>query len=120
MQWVDITLSHSQETLRRVKENDETLIYLWIGGTVRNYKSSRQNNRPTLCIQNTRKMLSGHEGVFNPSDESEFSGLGAYIGENTHLTKLVQIDGRTGLDVECLRSNSSIHKLSIASGGHDI
>ena len=49
-----VTLSHSRETLRRVKENDESFKTLWIGGTVR--KSTR-NNQPTIIVhtQNTKK-----------------------------------------------------------------
>ena len=98
--------SHSQETLRRVKENDETLKNLWIG-------------EPALEMI---MELGDHGGVFNPSyDDSEFSKLGEYVAENTHLTTLsFNVDGRTGLDVECLKSNSSIHKLSLICGQHDI
>ena len=104
----DVTLSHSQEkeTLRRVKENDKTLKNLWIGGTV---SKSRQNNQPTIMVQHTRKMLKSREGIFSPSDDSEFSSLSAYIAKNTNLTTLLNIDGRMGLDFECLWRNSSIY-----------
>ena len=114
-----VTQSHSQETLRRVKENDETLKALWIGGTVR---KSRHNNQPTIMvhIQHGEFMVRDRDGVFNPSDNSEFTSLGEYIAENTHLTRLVHVEGLVGLDVECLRRNSSIHKLSLTCDGHDI
>ena len=115
----DITLPHSQETLRRVKENDETLKNLWIGGTV---SKSRQNNQPTIIAhtQSTRKTLNSRDGVFSPSDDSEFSSLSAYIAKSTNLTTLLNVDGRTGLDVECLWRNSSTHKLTLTCGGRDI
>ena len=57
--------SHSQETLRRVQENDDTLESLWIG-----IDYNGDSN-----------------GGFNSSSGSDFSTLGTCIGENTHLTK---------------------------------
>ena len=48
------------------------------------------------------------------------TSLGEYIAENTRLTRLVHVEGLVGLDVECLRRNSSIHKLSLTCDGHDI
>ena len=116
----DITQSHSQETLRRVKENDETLKTLWIGGTV-HITTNRQGNEELVVRTPVGPFeFEDNEGVFNPSDDSEFSSLGEYVAENTHLIKLVHVDGRVGLDVECLRRNSSIHELSLTCDGHDI
>ena len=120
MQGVEITLSHIQETLRRVKENDETLKALWIGGTVQIWEDGGNKMMSGGIANNLRMPLREHDGVFNSSDDKEFTSLGAYIAENTHLTRLFHVDGRTGLDVECLRSNSSIHKLNIVCGGRDI
>ena len=56
----------SQETLRRVESNDNTLT--------------------TLKIKNCDF---DRNGRFNSSDGRDFSTLGSSIGENTHLTTLV-------------------------------
>ena len=54
----------SQETLRRVEENDETLTEL----SIRDY---------------------GDGGIFNSTaNGDDYSRLGTFIGENTHLTTL--------------------------------
>ena len=55
--------SRSQETLRRVQENDNILKSLWIGGP----------------------------NGFSSSVGDDYSKLGDYIGENTRLTKLVVV-----------------------------
>ena len=103
-----------------MKENDETLKSLWIGGTVID-RDDQGNEVVEVRFGNALNIAIRESiGVFNPSDDREFTSLGTYIGENTHLTKLVHVDGRVGLDVEFLRRNTSIHKLSIACGGHDI
>ena len=61
--------SHSQETLRRVQENDNILTKLVIG---------------------MRGFVHGScpHGGFNPSDGRDFSQLGVCIAENTHLTMM--------------------------------
>ena len=117
----DITQSHSQETLRRVKENDESLKNLWIGGTVHIDRDDQGNEVMEVRFGNALNIaIRENSGVFNPSNDSEFSSLGDYIARNTHLTRLVHVDGRVGLDVECLRRNSSIHELSLTCDGHNI
>ena len=70
--------SRSQETLRRVQENDDTL--------------------KSLQIQ-----IGGRSGFgprwFKSSDGDDYSTLGTYIKENTHLTKLeVALVGVGALD----------------------
>ena len=57
--------SRSQETLRRVEENDDTLVALRIGN---DYRIG-----------------------FNSTDGYDFSRLGTCIGENTHLTTLTVV-----------------------------
>jgi len=116
----DITQSHSQETLRRVKENDESLKTLWIGGTVHIAMGDQGNEVVTVRVHVVTLELGDDAGVFNPSNDSEFSSLGEYVAENTHLKELVHVGGRVGLDAECLRHHSSIHKLKLICGGHDI
>ena len=66
----DITLSHSQQTLRRVKENDESLTNLWIGGTV---KISGNRQVVVFTRRSGAFRLKYCDGVFNPSDDREFS-----------------------------------------------
>ena len=121
----DITQSHSQETLRRVKENDESLTRLWIGGTV--HISNHQGNEVvSVRTENGAFTLKDNSsgdnssGVFNPSDDNDFISLGEYIAENSHPTKLIHVNGRGGLDVECLKHNSSIQKLGFLCGGRNI
>ena len=118
----NITQSHSQETLRKVKENDESLKNLWIGGTdVHIDRDDQGNEVMEVRFGNALNIaIRENSGVFNPSNDSEFSSLGEYIARNTHLTRLVHVDGRVGLDVECLRRNSSIHELSLTCDGHNI
>jgi hypothetical protein len=120
MQGVGLAQSLSQATLRRVKENDETLESLWIGGTVIEIDND-EDNKVVELPNGMRMPLRKHDGVFNhSSDDKEFTSLGDYIAENTHLTKLVHVDGRVGLEVECLRRNSSIHELNLICGGQTI
>ena len=66
--------SRSQQTLRRVQENDDTLTEL------------------RICRR---------DGIFISTDGNDYSRLGTCIGENTHLTKLVVIlrDALRALDV---------------------
>ena len=86
--------SRSQETLRRVEENDDTLVALRIGN---DYRIG-----------------------FNSTDGYDFSRLGTCIGENTHLTTLaVVLPDAVALSVtnnefyDGLKQNSSIHKLTL-------
>ena len=117
----EITLSHSQETLRRLKENDESLKNLWIGGTVYIDRDDQGNEVVEVRFGDDRNItIRENSGVFNPSNDSEFSSLGEYVARNTHLTRLVHVDGRVGLDAECLRHHSSIHQLILEYEGHDI
>ena len=86
--------SRSQETLRMVEENDDTLTKLRIG-------------------------IDYNIG-FNSTDGDDFSRLGAAIEENTHLTDLwVVLSHAVALDVtnnefyDGHKQNSSIHYLSL-------
>ena len=83
--------SHSQETLRRVQENDDTLEILQIG-------------------------LRG----FSSSVGDDYSRLGTFTGKNTRLTMLeIELSDGIALDVtnsafyDGLKHNSSIHQLNI-------
>ena len=76
----DITQSHSQETLRRVKENDESLKTLWIGGTIHITTNRQGNEVLEVRTQVGPFKLRYCDGVFNPSDDIEFTSLGEYIG----------------------------------------
>ena len=105
----------SENTLRKIEQNDDALKKLWIG---RN------------CV---RKKF---DGAFNSSESQDFSRLGAAIGNNTHLTSLViddDVDNESALTVTnseffdgLKRQNTSIHKLYLGcqnvSGGvfHEI
>ena len=98
--------SHSQETLRRVQQNDDTL------------------NTLQLC-QGT-SMFDG-AGRFNSNDGSDYSKLGAAIGENTHLTTLdVNLSDGIMLDVihtgfyDGLKRNTSIHELKLSCANNNI
>ena len=91
----------SQETLRRVQENDDTLTELRIGFD--------------------------YEGGINSRSGSDFSTLGTFIGENTHLQHLQFVFSETvALDVtnnefyDGTKQNSSINCLSLYCGGHNI
>ena len=90
--------SRSQETLRRIQENDDTLT--------------------------TQRIASAYNGGFNSSDGDDFSILGAAIGQNTNLTTL-QIDLAV-LDVtynefyDGLKLNSSISELLLHCGNDNI
>ena len=84
--------SHSQETLRRVEENDAELTELRI------CEASR-------------------DGVFISTDGADFSRLGAAIGKNTHLQRLAVHAVALGVTnnefYEGLKQNSSIHNLAL-------
>ena len=93
--------SRSQETLRMVEENDDTLTHLQIG-------------------------IDYNIG-FSSTDGDDFSRLGAAIGDNTHLTTLVVILRDVGdLSVtnnefyDGLKQNSSINKLTLMFWGMNI
>ena len=95
--------SHSQETLRMVQENDDTLTRLLMMSP---YSSSLYDD--------------GGIGGFNSSRGSDFLRLGAAIGENTHVTSLtVTVDHITALEVtddefyDGLKQNSSIQFLNL-------
>ena len=86
---------NSQKTLRRIEQNDAGLIKLWIG-------------------------YSGNVGWFKSSDASDYSRLGAAIGNNNHLTKLrVCLGAIQALDVaneeffNGIKSNSSINDMEL-------
>ena len=65
--------NRSRETLRRVEQDDATLTEIWIG-----------SGRIFLTLKARRCP----DGVFASSQGSDYSDLGAYIGENTKLTAL--------------------------------
>ena len=100
--------SESEHTLHRLEQNDSRLIQLQIGGT-----------RPQLQTPCPRP------GMFNSSDSGDFSRLGDYIGENTHL-KHLDVRYSVGLNLtndrfyEGLKRNTSIHKLGINFRGQVI
>ena len=85
----DITQSHSKETLRRVKENDESFKCLWIGGGVVHIARDRDDEGKEVVIMPTRDGINAvcirenSCGVFNPIDDKEFTSLGEYSGEYT-------------------------------------
>ena len=90
--------SNSQETLRRIEQNYAGLSLLWI---------------------NPRG--------FQSNDASDYSRLGAAIGNNTHLTKLnVELDEVDPLDVaneeffDGLKRNSSISDLQLHCRNHTL
>jgi len=95
--------SKSQKTLRRVEQNDDQLTTLRISST-----------------------LLDVDGRFASSDASDYSRLGAAIGNNTHLTKLVVNPAQTPtLDIanheffDGLKRNSSISDLQLnCNNGH--
>ena len=83
--------SNSQETLRRIEQNDAGLSLLWINSS-----------------------------GFQSSDASDYSRLGAAIGNNTHLTKLwMNLGANQALDIanteffNGLKRNSSISDLQL-------
>jgi len=85
----------SQETLRKVEENDAELTILWICNTYLG-------------------------GMFNSTDGDDFSRLGSAIGENTHLTRFeVVLRDTVALDVtnnefyDGIKQNSSIQVLTL-------
>ena len=96
--------SNSQETLRWIEQNDAQFIEFLIG----NY---------------------GMYDGFTSSDASDYSRLGAALGNNTHLIKLtVALHGEEEdpLDIanteffDGLKRNSSISNLVFSCNGHNI
>ena len=92
--------NHSQNMLRRVEANDVECTGLWIG-------------HPDF-----------HDG-FISSDASDYSRLGAAIGNNTYLEELVvALDDEDSLDAanneffDGLKRNSSISDLELHCNGH--
>ena len=93
--------SHSQETLRRIEQNNDTLIQLSLGGNA--------------------------YGRFTSSDASDYSRLGAAIRNNTHLTKLrVYLGANQALDIsnneffDGLKRNTSINDLELSCGNQTL
>ena len=87
--------SYSEETLRRVRQNDATLTQL------------------VICY-------SGEDGGFS-SDDADYSQLGTAIAQNTHLTEL-QVELHNDGEIvhedfyEGLKRNTSIHMLTFSCG----
>ena len=99
-----------QETLRRIEQNDDQLTTLGISGALMS-------------------------GCFKSSEASDYSRLGAAIGNNTHLTKLLVYLGAVGanpanhnqtLDIanteffNGFKRNSSINHLTLHCNGHNL
>ena len=92
--------NNSEETLRRVEQNDGDLTELYIGELLLGF--------------------SDVDGEFQSSDASDYSRLGTAIGNNTHLTKLrVYLGANQALDIanneffNGLKRNSSINDLAL-------
>ena len=94
--------SNSQETLRRIEQNNAGLSLLWMGN-------------------------SDFDGGFISSDASDYLRLGAAIGNNNHLTKLwmnLYANQALGLDVanneffNGLKRNSSINNVILNCNQH--
>ena len=92
----------SQETLRRIEQNDVSCKAIKLG-------------------------YSDFDGAFISSDASDYSRLGAAIGNNTHLTKLVANPVLTPtLDIvnnkffDGLKRNSSISDLQLSCNYHNL
>ena len=98
----------SQETLRRIGQNDATLTCLQINHS--------------FAYDNTQN----GEFKFTSRDGNDFSQLGGAIRENTHLKKLDVLLSGSGLDVtnrgffDGLKHNSSITGLEIHFCDHNI
>ena len=88
--------NNSKKTLRRIEQNDDELTLLCIGDP-------------------------DFDGGFISSDTSDYSRLGAAIGNNTHLTKLIvaRLDDEDPLNAtnneffDGLKRNSSISDLTL-------
>ena len=99
----------SERTLYRVKQNDDILRKLQIGGPFFLFYDNGDTG-----------------GIFNSSYGNDFSRLGTSIGENTHLQQLDIILDGSGLNVtergfyDGLKRNSSIHNLTIDFGNQVI
>ena len=95
---------HYQETLRRVEENDATLTELNIGG-----------------LDNIN-LLSHGNFHFNSSNTRDYSTLGTFIGQNTHLTTLkvtlyeLPALENTNKFYDGLKRNTSISELELSVG----
>ena len=94
--------SNSKETLRRIEQNDAQFTELYLGH-------------------------SSLDGGFQSSDASDYSQLGAAIGNNIHLTKLrVFLDANQALNIENteffngLKRNSSINDLTLYCCQHTL
>ena len=94
--------NYSQETLRRIERNDVSCQGLTIG-------------------------YSGFEGGFKSSDASDYSRLGAAIGDNTYLEELrMYFSANQALDTanteffDGLKSNSSISDLQLHFYHHNL
>ena len=95
-------MNKSEHTLRRLEQNDSTLMQLQIGG------------RPRLLTTPGWTP----PAMFNSTNSGDFSRLGDYIGENTHL-KHLDVQHAVGLNLtndgffDGLKRNTSIHMLGI-------
>ena len=94
--------NEQRETLRRVEQNDETLDELSLGYNI-------------------------GDGCFDSSDGNDYSTLGRFIGENTHLTKLyIKLRASIALDVtnrdffEGIKRSSSIRKSTLVCNGRGV
>jgi hypothetical protein len=67
--------NRSRETLRRVEQDDATLMELWIGSG---------HDRTFMTLMEEHRYVG-----FASSLGSDYSKLGEYIGESKHLKKLV-------------------------------
>ena len=102
--------SKSRKTLRQIEQNDDQLTTLRIGSAL---------------ILNGRSL--DNFGEFLSSDASDYSRLGAAIGNNTHLTKLMVNPVQTPtLDIanneffDGLKRNSSINNVTLSCNYHNL
>ena len=96
--------NNSLDTLRRLQQNDDTLLNLYIS-------------------QNHEHIHGGPNGVFNATNSEDYSQLGALIATNTILTKLYVCLSTTDINrrfYDALKQNSSISNLSIGCSGRGI
>ena len=101
---------HSQDILRRVEQNDDTLTELRVGCPT-GFNPSSRIDFSTLGTHIREKLKVGED----------FSRLGAAIGQNSNLTTLhIVFNGVVALDVkhsafyDGLKHNTSIHQLNIS------
>ena len=89
--------NHSQDTLRRIEDNDSTLTTLRIGS----------------CFIGPLDFI-GIDGAFFSTVGDDFSRLGDYIVENTHLTRLdISLDNGIALDVENSAFMTASNKINL-------